>query len=62
MADDISLDGRTLAGVANSEAGEVSGATRFEFEQTGDRIYAHYAGRVRTSTFSRTTSRTAGRS
>lgn len=44
MLEEISLDGRTLVGVANAEAGEVSGDTRFEFEQEGDRIYAHYAG------------------
>ena len=44
MSQDISLDGRTLAGVANSDAGEVSGETRFEFEQEGDRINAHYSG------------------
>ncbi|WP_135305141.1 hypothetical protein [Haloarcula amylovorans] len=41
MAEDISLDGRTLVGVANTDAGEVSGDTRFEFEQEGERIYAH---------------------
>lgn len=44
MADEISLDGRTLVGVANDDAGEVSGDTRFRFEQDGDRIYASYAG------------------
>ena len=44
MTGDISLDGRTLVGVANTDAGEVSGDTRFEFEQEGDRIYAHYSG------------------
>lgn len=44
MADDISLDGRTLAGVENAEAGEVNAATRFRFEQDGERISAHYAG------------------
>jgi hypothetical protein len=44
MSQDISLDGRTLVGVENAETGEVSGETRFEFEQHGDRIYAHYAG------------------
>lgn len=44
MSDAISLDGRILVGVANAEAGEVSGATRFQFKQDGDRIYAHYAG------------------
>lgn len=44
MREKISLDGRTLVGVANSDAGEVSGDTRFEFEQEGERIYAHYSG------------------
>jgi len=41
---EISLDGRTLAGVTNADAGEVGGDTRFEFEQEGDRIYARYSG------------------
>lgn len=40
----VSLDGRTLAGVANADAGEVGSDTRFQFEQEGDRIYARYAG------------------
>ncbi|WP_066418713.1 hypothetical protein [Halorubrum aethiopicum] len=44
MTESISLDGRTLAGVTNSDTGEVSEDTRFEFEQEGDRIYAHYTG------------------
>lgn len=44
MTADIALDGRTLVGVANTEAGEVSGDTRFEFKQEGERIYAHYSG------------------
>ncbi|QZP37908.1 hypothetical protein [Halobaculum magnesiiphilum] len=44
MAEDISLDGRTLVGVANDEDGEVGTKTRFRFEQTGDRIHAAYAG------------------
>ena len=44
MKEQISLGGRTLAGVANDEAGEVSGDTRFQFEQSGDRIYAQYSG------------------
>lgn len=44
MSNSLSLDGRTLVGVANDEAGEVGGDTRFEFEQDGDRIYAHYSG------------------
>jgi hypothetical protein len=44
MSGEISLDGRTLVGVENDETGEVSGDTRFEFEQDGDRIYANYAG------------------
>ncbi|MDS0294668.1 hypothetical protein [Halogeometricum luteum] len=41
---EISLDGRTLAGVANGEDGEVSAETRFRFEQDGERISATYAG------------------
>ncbi len=44
MVDDISLDGRTLAGVANDEEGEVGADTQFHFEQTGERIYANYSG------------------
>ena len=44
MTGELSLDGRTLAGVSNADAGEVSGDTRFEFEQTGERIYARYSG------------------
>ena len=44
MTTDISLDGRTLVGVANSADGEVNNDTRFEFEQEGERIYAHYSG------------------
>jgi hypothetical protein len=43
MATDISFDGRTLVGVANSEDGEVSSDTRFEFEQGDERICAHYS-------------------
>jgi len=44
MTEEISLDGRTLVGVANTEDGEVSSDTRFQFEQEGERIYAHYSG------------------
>lgn len=44
MADEISFDGRTLAGVANDEGGEVSADTHFHFEQTGNRLYATYSG------------------
>lgn len=44
MATEISLDGRTLVGVANDEAGEVSSETRFHFEQDGERVRAHYSG------------------
>ncbi|WP_268762500.1 hypothetical protein [Halobaculum gomorrense] len=40
MTDGLSLDGRTLVGVANTGTGEVSGETRFEFEQEGERIYS----------------------
>lgn len=44
MTEPISLDGRTLVGVANDEQGEVSGDTRFHFEQEGDRVRARYSG------------------
>jgi len=44
MADEVSLDGRTLVGVENADQGEVSGDTEFQFEQNGSRIYAHYSG------------------
>ncbi len=44
MAKQISLDGRTLVGIANDEEGEVNGDTQFQFEQAGDRIYAQYSG------------------
>lgn len=44
MTEDVSLDGRTLVGVANDEAGEVDEETTFEFEQTGGRIRARYSG------------------
>jgi len=44
MTADFSLDGRTLAGVSNSDDGEVSGETTFHFEQDGERLYAHYSG------------------
>ena len=44
MEDKISFDGLTLAGVANDEGGEVGADTVFHFEQTGERIYAHYSG------------------
>ncbi|AHG00084.1 hypothetical protein HALLA_16030 [Halostagnicola larsenii XH-48] len=44
MADEISFDGRTLAGVANDESGEVGADTYFQFEQTGNRLYATYSG------------------
>lgn len=44
MTDDVSLDGRTLVGVTNTDDGEVSGDTTFHFEQEGDRIYARYDG------------------
>lgn len=43
MSADVSLDGRTLAAVTN-EQGEVSGETRFHFEQNGERIRARYSG------------------
>ncbi|MEY7849486.1 hypothetical protein AB7C87_09865 [Natrarchaeobius sp. A-rgal3] len=41
---DISLDGRTLVGVENTDDGDVSSETRFQFEQEDERIYATYAG------------------
>lgn len=44
MSREVSLDGRTLVGVANDAEGEVSEETRFEFEQEGERIYARYSG------------------
>ena len=44
MREEISFDGRTLAGVVNDGDGDVSAETIFQFEQTGDRIYAHYSG------------------
>lgn len=44
MDTELSLDGRTLAGVSNADAGEVDPDTRFEFEQDGDRVSATYAG------------------
>jgi hypothetical protein len=44
MAPELSLDGRTLVGVANDDAGEVGGETQFHFEQDGDRIRAQYSG------------------
>jgi hypothetical protein len=44
MAGPISLYGRTLVGVANDAAGEVSGDTKFYFEQDGTRIQSQYAG------------------
>lgn len=44
MEERISLDGRTLVGVANDDEGEVGGDTRFHFEQDGERIHAHYSG------------------
>jgi hypothetical protein len=46
MSEELSLDGRTLAGVVNDDAGEVSGDTRFEFTQDGEQIYARYSGGV----------------
>ena len=44
MVANVSLDGRTLIGVENSEGGTVSSETEFHFEQEGNRLYAHYAG------------------
>lgn len=44
MPNQLSLEGRTLEGVENSDEGAVGGDTRFQFEQDGDRLYARYAG------------------
>ncbi|MFC6964587.1 hypothetical protein [Halocatena marina] len=44
MAEQISLDRRTLVGVANDEDGEVSGDTESRFEQAGNRLSARYSG------------------
>ncbi|MFC6963351.1 hypothetical protein [Halocatena marina] len=43
MADEISLDGRTLVAVAN-DGGEVNEETQFAFAQDENRIRAHYSG------------------
>ncbi|WP_435358957.1 hypothetical protein [Haloarchaeobius sp. DFWS5] len=43
MPTDISLGGRTFAGVEN-DGGEVSGDTTMRFEQDGDRVSATYSG------------------
>ncbi|MEF8977730.1 MAG: hypothetical protein V5A39_02505 [Haloarculaceae archaeon] len=42
MTNNSSLDGRILVGVTNTDDGEVSGDTKFHFEQDDERIYAHY--------------------
>lgn len=39
-----SLDGRTFAGVHNTAAGEVGPATRFEYRERDDVVWAAYAG------------------
>ena len=44
MPGELSLDGRTLAGVSNADSGEVDSDTRFEFRQDGERVSATYAG------------------
>ncbi|NGM69271.1 hypothetical protein G6M89_09670 [Natronolimnobius sp. AArcel1] len=44
MEDEISFDGVTLTGVSNDENGDVGAETVFHFEQTGERLYAQYAG------------------
>lgn len=44
MAPSVSLDGRTLVGIENTAGGEVSGDTRFHFEQDRTRLSARYAG------------------
>lgn len=40
----IHLNGRQFQGVTNSETGEVSPATRFEYFQEGSRIWGTYSG------------------
>ncbi|MFC4407267.1 hypothetical protein [Haloarchaeobius iranensis] len=37
MADQLSLDARTLVGIANDESCDGGAVTRFHFEQDGDR-------------------------
>lgn len=44
MPGEISLDGRTIVGVANDDEGAVSEETRFHFEQEGEQIRASYSG------------------
>jgi len=44
MKETITYDGRRFRGRNNSEGGEVSGETRFEYHQEGDLLWGHYAG------------------
>ncbi|WP_241431852.1 hypothetical protein [Natrialba chahannaoensis] len=43
MPEHINLDGKKLVGIENDD-GAVSADTVFQFEQTGERIYAHNCG------------------
>lgn len=40
----INYDNRTFKSVSNSEAGEVSAETRFQYHQKGDLVWAEYTG------------------
>lgn len=40
----INYDNKTFASVQNSETGEVSSETRFQYHQRGDLVWAEYAG------------------
>lgn len=44
MADETSLDGRTLAGVTNDGDGDVGPDAELHLEQEGERIYVSYSG------------------
>lgn len=41
---EINYDGRKFSSVENSETGEVSGETVFQYHQKGDLVWAEYAG------------------
>ena len=40
----INYDNKKFASIENSETGEVSGETIFHYHQTGDLVWAEYAG------------------
>lgn len=40
----INYDNKKFAAIENSETGEVSGETIFHYRQTGDLVWAEYAG------------------